>query len=344
MQTRKTRPTLRTISELSGFAVPTVSRALKDAPDIGADTKAKVRKIAAEIGYVPDRAGVRLKTGKTNVISLVLSTDHDMMNHTARLISSIAGALRNTPYHMIVTPYFPNEDPLKPVRYIVETGSADAVILNQTEPQDPRVAYLMERQFPFATHGRTDWSDQHPFFDFDNDEYGRIGVRKLAERGRKRILLIAPPPQQFYAKLMIDGAYQEAAKLDVTCKRLETATSDDGNKAIRAAVFQELTDHPDTDAILCASPPAAMGSVAALESFGLTLGQNIDVFAKEAVRFLTLFRSGILAVREDVAKAGEFVAQAAIQAINQPELSPMQGLDVPDLASLGPDFEPDRAR
>ena len=72
------KPTLKTISRISGLAVPTVSRALNDAPDIGADTKKLVRKIADEIGYVPNRAGVRLRTGRTNVISLVMSTEHDM--------------------------------------------------------------------------------------------------------------------------------------------------------------------------------------------------------------------------------------------------------------------------
>ena len=144
-----------TIARISGLAVPTVSRALNDAPDIGQATKVLVRKIASEIGYVPNRAGVRLRTGRTNVISLVMPTEHDIMNHTARLISSVAGGLRNTPFHLIVTPFFPDQDPMDPVRYIVETGSADAVIFNQVRPQDPRVAYLMEKGFPFATHGRS---------------------------------------------------------------------------------------------------------------------------------------------------------------------------------------------
>ena len=40
------KPTLKTISRLSGMAVPTVSRALGDAPDISLETKAKVRRIA----------------------------------------------------------------------------------------------------------------------------------------------------------------------------------------------------------------------------------------------------------------------------------------------------------
>ena len=105
------RPTLKTISQATGLAVATVSRALNDAPDIGRETKRRVHEVAQQLGYRPNRAGVRLRTGKTNVISLVISTEHEMVNqHTGRLISSIAGALRGTAYHMIVTPYFPSED------------------------------------------------------------------------------------------------------------------------------------------------------------------------------------------------------------------------------------------
>ena len=90
------RPTLKTIAAATGLAIATVSRALKDAPDIGEETKRRVRETAEQLGYRPNRAGVRLRTGKTNVIALVLSTETDIMNHTSRLIYSIAAALRGT--------------------------------------------------------------------------------------------------------------------------------------------------------------------------------------------------------------------------------------------------------
>lgn len=38
------KPTLKTISELSGLAITTVSRALSNAPDISISTKEKVKK------------------------------------------------------------------------------------------------------------------------------------------------------------------------------------------------------------------------------------------------------------------------------------------------------------
>ena len=324
-----TKPTLKTISRLSGLAVPTVSRALSGAPDIGAETKKLVRRIADEIGYVPNRAGVRLRTGRTNVISLVLSTEHDMMNHTARLISSLAGALRGTSYHLIMTPYFPGEDPLKPIRYIVESGSADAVIFNQTQPDDPRVAYLMEKGFPFATHGRTNWADRHAWFDYDNTAFGRMAVRGLAARGRRNILLVAPPMMQTYAQHIVGGARDMARITGVQLTESQGYSSDSGSDAVRAGASASLIADPGIDGIICSSTSAAMAVVAALESRVLKLGQDIDVFAKEAIPFLNLFRPQIMALKENVAQAGEFLARAAIQAVREPDLPPLQGLDVP---------------
>lgn len=328
-QPRSSRPTLKTISKMSGFAVPTVSRALKGAPDIGKSTKETVQKIAREIGYVPNRAGVRLKTGKTNVISLVLSTEQEMLNHPARLISSFAATLRDTNYHVIVTPFFPDEDPLKPVKYIVETGSADAIVLNQTKPEDERVTYLMERNFPFATHGRTNQSHSHPYFDFDNDRYSRHAVTELASRGRENLILIAPPPDQSYGREMISGALEAAKSHGVLITHIDSVASDAATDKIQEAVAQYIDANPNTDAILCASTAAAMASVAAAEKLGKKIGHDIDVFAKEVAPLLSLFRPGILSIREDTGRAGKFLARAAIQAINRPDLTPLQELDFP---------------
>ena len=324
------RPTLKTIARLTGLAVPTVSRALNDAPDIGSDTKDRVRAVAKQIGYRPNRAGVRLRTGKTNVISLILSAEHDMMNHTARLITSIAATLHDTPYHMIITPYFATDDPMEPVRYVVETASADAVILNQTTPQDPRIAYLMEQGFPFATHGRTDWCARHAYFDFDNAAFGDIAVRDLAARGRRDILLVLPPMSQNYALDIHAGAVQTAESRGIRVHALGTATSDDPSAQIEEAVHAALCAAPQIDGIICAATTACMAATVAIERLGRSLGDDIDLLAKEAVPFLKRFRPRILTVKEDVTSAGEFIARAAMARIDDPAAAPMQGLDIPD--------------
>jgi LacI family transcriptional regulator len=323
------KPTLKTIAGLTGLAVPTVSRALSGAVDISLDTRARVRAVADQIGYVPNRAGVRLRTGRTNVISLVLSTEHDVMNHTAKLIAAVAGGLRNTPFHLNITPYFKDEDPMKPIRYLVETESADAVIFNQILPQDPRVRYLLDRGFPFATHGRSMWSDEHAWFDFDNRAYGALGVRSLVRRGRRRILLIAPPPAQSYAAAMIDGCRTTAAAIGVDLTILDGLTSDAPMDAVEARMIDVLRSPDAPDGVIAASPNAALAVIAACNGCGRTLGTDFDIFAKEAIRFLRRIHPQVLAVSEDTGAAGDFLCRAAIARVRTPDLPPMQSLDTP---------------
>ena len=73
-QRTRERPTLRTIAEETGFAVTTVSRALKDDPRIAAKTRKAVAEAAEKLAYVPDRAAQRLRTGRTKVISVLLNS------------------------------------------------------------------------------------------------------------------------------------------------------------------------------------------------------------------------------------------------------------------------------
>ena len=323
------KPTLKTIAEITGFAVPTVSRALGGAEDISLSTRARVRRVADDIGYVPNRAGVRLRTGRTSVISLVLSSEHELMNHTAKLISAVAGGLRDSPYHLIITPYFTDEDPLKPIRYIVETGSADAVIFNQIKPDDPRVTYLLEKGFPFVTHGRTQWADQHPYCDFDNGAFARMGVAEMVKRGRKELMLVAPPEDQNYAQNLIEGATEVANELGVNMTVFDGATSDESSDRIQSALAEYFASGQTCDGVICTSSNSSLAVIAAVEDAGLVIGDTVDVFAKEVTPILKRIRGNIMTVYEDVAEAGAFMAQAAIQRIKEPTSTPMQKMEVP---------------
>jgi LacI family transcriptional regulator len=330
------RPTLKTIAAATGLAIATVSRALKDAPDIGEDTKRRVRETAALLGYRPNRAGVRLRTGKTNVIALVLSTESDLMNHTSRLIYSIANSLRGTAYHLVVMPYFRDQDPMEPIRYIVETESADGVILNQTQPDDPRLRYMTDRGFPFAAHGRSSMGLDHPYFDFDNEAFGRLGARALAQRGRKCLGLIAPPPSHMYARHMVTGFSDEAARLGLPFEISDQVTSDSGGEAIDDAVAARFALPNPPDGLLLGSTTAAMAAIAGAERMGRVLGQDFDVVAKEAIPVLRRFRRQTIIVREDVGRAGEFLAHALVAEIEKRVWPERQGLEIPTEVEWGP--------
>lgn len=328
------RPTLKTIAQALNLAVTTVSRAMKDDPAIRLETRKRVQAKAKEVGYIPDRAGVRLRTGKTNVISVVLPIERNMSNHQARLMASLAERLKGTGYHINTSYYFDKAEALAEVRYLVETGSTDGILINSTEPNDARVEYLLDKAFPFVTHGQTHWCKAHPFFDYDNETFAELAITKLAQQSRRCILAILPPTDAFYTLAMQAGIERGAARSSLQILNCPGVNADSPHLDIESAVVSMLTANPHIDGIFASSPISCMAAVSGLESLGLQVGMEIDVVSREAIPFLKMFRKRVLVAQENVAKAGQFLAQALLQRIDKPELPPMQYLDVPTLDQI----------
>ena len=57
-----------------GISISTVSRALKDHPNISEGTKNKVKELAAVMEYEPDNYAIQLRTQKSNLLGIMLST------------------------------------------------------------------------------------------------------------------------------------------------------------------------------------------------------------------------------------------------------------------------------
>ncbi len=64
--------TLKKLSEVLGISISTVSRALKDHPDISQSTKAKVKELAEALEYEPNNYAVQLRTQQSNVLGILV--------------------------------------------------------------------------------------------------------------------------------------------------------------------------------------------------------------------------------------------------------------------------------
>jgi LacI family transcriptional regulator len=66
--------TLKKLSEILGISISTVSRALKDHPDISAKTKIRVKELATTLEYEPNNFAVQLRTQQSNVLGILVPT------------------------------------------------------------------------------------------------------------------------------------------------------------------------------------------------------------------------------------------------------------------------------
>ncbi len=323
------RPTLKTIAFMTGLGITTVSRALKDAPEIGEETRKRVQLVARQVGYRPNRAGVRLRTGKTNVISLILDTEQEVTGFSSDMIYGISEVLADTPYHLIVTPYSRRNDPMEPVRYVVETGSADGIIISRTEPDDPRVRYMLEQGFPFATHGRTHMGLDHPYHDFDNFAYAREAVRSLASAGRRWLALLGPSPGLSYHRHMRDGFSEGVFECGIGEAPFNGLTLDSPINDIKTKCAELMRRANRPDGIVSGSGGAAFAIVAGIEEAGLQLGRDVDLVSKQSTRLLHWFRPQIFTVDEDIKLAGRELSSAVLKRIEGVDATSLQSLSAP---------------
>ncbi|WP_404863074.1 LacI family transcriptional regulator [Georhizobium sp. MAB10] len=325
------KPTLRTIAEITGLAVTTVSRALSGAPQIALETRQRVRQVADHIGYMPDRAAQRLRTGRTNVISLILDPHEEIINFGTSLIRGISTALRQTPYHLVITPSFEDAPNLDPVRYIMRNRMADGIIFSRTQPFDERVRLLLENDFPFVSHGRTELSVPHPYVDYDNEEFAFLATMKLIAAGRTKPAIILPPERFTFHHHLRYGFMKAVRMQGVDYEVLSGVSLDSSAETIHARILARLDEASPPDGYVCGGEVSALAVMAAYTDRAMVPGRDVGIVAKKTSTLFTPVRPRIDTIEEDLAAAGEAMGRLLLKRIGGAAAEDLQELHRPQM-------------
>jgi LacI family transcriptional regulator len=323
------RPTLRTIADLTGLSLSTVSLSLRGGAALKQETRKRVEEAAAQLGYVPDRAGVRLRTGKTNVIALVLDSAEDSIDFARNMIQGIGEAIRGGRYHLTVAPEFDRTASVDTIRYILGNRTADGVIITHTAPEDPRVRLMMEAGFPFVTHGRTRFAEPHAFHDFRSERFATIAVERLAAKGCRRLLLVnGDNTTTNYFNIV--AAFQTAvATAGLTGKVIDAAIPHQRVAEMRefGRALAQGRDRPD--GIICDNEMGTIALIGGLQDAGLILGKDVEVIAKQTSDVLPTFFPGVDTIAEDIHTAGVELTRLLLRRIAGEPAEALQTLGEP---------------
>ena len=326
----RSRTTLKTLARHLGLSITTVSRALKDGPEVKPETIARVKTAAAELGYRPNQSGIGLKTGKTHVIAVILPVQApgEVVGDvgTGPLIEGLTAALADTPYQLTVIPSRREQDELAPVRTLVEQGLADGVVLTLTRSQDERVRYLSDAGLPFVTFGRTELALAHPFVDIDNADFSRRAAELLLDRGRRRLCLLLPPERYLYAGHQRLGFMQAHQQRGLTVDIGQQLVSADDSLDPRALAARLALGATPPDGYICGTEIVAMGVQAGLSD----AGKDADVVALETSTLADYFQRPVDGFRQDLHQGGRQLGRVLLAAMAGD--SPVEQLQVIDTA------------
>lgn len=270
--------TIKDLARELELSITTISRALNGYSDVGEKTRTRVQKTADRLGYRPNRNAQRLVTRRTQSIAWIQS-DNDKKFVDPHFIEVMAGVLRGARagnYDIMLTSHTPEQQLAVYERYINDR-SVDGFILDLPQPDDERIALLMEAGLPFVVHGRNDGSDAYSWVDVDNfDNYYRL-TQLLVANGHQKIAFINGDEHFSFALERRLGVQQALADLDMPANivTIYNALHPMGDAGFQLTE-QALAEQPVT-AILYSSALMAVEGHAALLRHGATPGKDIAV-------------------------------------------------------------------
>src|SRR6187455_1366087 len=183
---------LKDIADKAGVSVMTISKALRDAPDISASTKARIKILAEQMGYVPDSIAQGLRNRTSKIFGLVIPS---MTNPLfARMVSAIEDRTRELGYDLILahTLNLPEREESSIRRLL--SRRVDGLFISpvyRLAPSAPIYEELKKRKTPTVILGHCGpFCNQFANVESDDVAASQVATAHLLQLGHKRIAFL----------------------------------------------------------------------------------------------------------------------------------------------------------
>jgi LacI family transcriptional regulator len=307
---------MKDIARDLGLSVVTVSKVLRNQPDISEGTRQRVLKRTHELNYQPNPAARALVTGRSFTIGLVVpDLIHSFFAEVAKGLSSV---LREQGYRLLISTS--EEDP------VLERGEiddllarrVDALIVASTQLTVESFRRIEQREMPYVLIDRSFLGLPANFVGVDDEEVGRLATEHLISIGRRRIAHIRGP-EVSTAMGRLEGYRRTLAlhNLDAPAAYVVSGRTIDnaGDVSGQESMAHLLALDPRPDAIFCYNDPTAMGALRAILESGLRVPEDVAVIGCGNVYYAHLLRVPLSSIDQDSTGIGEHAAKLALSLV-----------------------------
>lgn len=183
--------TIKDVAALAGVSPSTVSRTCKNNPSISEETKERVRKAMAELGYEPNFQASNLASQNSRTIGIILPASAKEVYENSFYLEAIQGISHYCNGRQYTTTIVTGQDEaeiLNAVRSMSRSGKVDGFIILYSKKEDPVIDYLFNEGLLYILIGKaTQYTNQTIYIDNDNLLAGREAAEYLYQLGHRRI-------------------------------------------------------------------------------------------------------------------------------------------------------------
>lgn len=324
--------TISDVARAAGVSVATVSRALRGLDRVNPETRARVRRVAAELEYIASPTAASLASGRTRVVAVVAPFVARWFFST--LVSGIEKSLRDHGYHVLL---FDLEDDSferrMPLTQSMLFKRVDGVIVLNI-PLDAREQTLLARlDLPVVTVGNpvAAW----PCVRIDDRAAMTLATRHVLDLGHTEIAYVGVVPETS-AHLQTpndrrDAFHEALTERGLVCPEGWRVESDWTAAGAARDIEPVLAREPRPTAVVAASDEMAIGVMAAARRLGLEVPGDLSVVGIDDHAFAAVL--DLSTVRQDVVEQGRRAGLILMRAVLGEVALGAAGAGLPDPAS-----------
>lgn len=312
--------TIRDVAALAGVSPSTVSRTCKNNPSISEETKERVRKAMAELGYEPNFQASNLASQNSRTIGIILPASAKEVYENSFYLEAIQGISHYCNGRQYMTTIVTGQDEaeiLNAVRSMSRSGKVDGFIILYSKKEDPVIDYLFNEGLLYILIGKaTQYTNQTIYIDNDNLLAGREATEYLYQLGHRRIAYLGSDSSLMFSADRKAG-YQLALASHQLPVRPEYCVevknvSENNEEAIRGLLMQK--DRPT--AILVSDDILAVSLERVCLENHLAIPEDLSIISFNNSLFARLTSPQLTSI--DIG-AGQLGSEAASQIINHIE-------------------------
>lgn len=306
---------IKDIARAAGVSHSTVSRALSESPLVNAETRARIHKLATEMGYSPHSLARSLVMGRTKSIGLVVTTITDPF--IAEVVQGIEDAAQQHDYTVVLC-----SSRAEPSREMIAVDTlrskrVDGVIVTSSRVGALYLEHLERIGVPVVLiNNHNEQSGPYTFsVGVDNQHGGRIATDHLIELGHRRIAYITGPASHSDDLARLAGYRNALAKagipFDPALVMAGTGRSGGGERAL--PVLMEL-DSPPT-AAFCYNDMTAIGFMQAAVASHLAIPGDLAIVGFDDIPFASYIKPTLTTVAQLKAEMGSRATEMVLAMI-----------------------------
>ncbi|MBM3784980.1 MAG: LacI family transcriptional regulator [Acidobacteria bacterium] len=286
-------------------------KVLRNHPDIGDETRERVRRRMKELNYQPNLAARSLVTGKTYSVGFVVP---DLMHpFFAEMAKGLSGALREHSYGLLIASS--QESPDNEVQAIEQmlARRVDAVLIASAQSDTACFQRISERNVPYILVDRSFLGHAANFIGVDDEKAGFIATRHLMDRGCRRVAHIRGPAVST-AEGRLAGYLRALDGVDPVIVREDKHEDAASSRGFQAMVKLLQSDRRP-DGVFCFNDPSAMGAMHAILESGLRIPEDIAIAGCGNLNYAPFLRVPLTSIDQSSLAMGERAARMALAMI-----------------------------